>query len=109
MTLRSRISVAAAAGVMLVVAVVSTALYFSYADSLHSRDDADLVAAAQQAITVAQNLKQSAGKDHTRPAMSQPVSVGGIQLQLRSSPKMVWGIWAGHLPCLGGSRAVRST
>jgi two-component system, OmpR family, sensor histidine kinase MprB len=86
MTLRNRISAAAAAGVLLVVASVSTVLYFSYAGSLHSRTDAGLVAAAQQAITVAQDLKQSAGNGHTRPAMSRPVTVGGIQLQLLPGP-----------------------
>ena len=49
MTLRNRISVAAAVGVLIVVAAVSTVLYFSYAASLHSRVDATLVDAAQQA------------------------------------------------------------
>jgi two-component system sensor histidine kinase MprB len=86
MTLRNRISVAAAGGVLLVVAVVSTMLYFSYAESLHSRVDAELVAAAQQAISVAQELKQSPGNGHTGPGMSQPVTVGTIQLQLLPGP-----------------------
>jgi two-component system, OmpR family, sensor histidine kinase MprB len=87
MTLRNRISVAAAGGVLLVVAMVSTVLYFSYAASLDSRVDADLVAAAQQAITVAQGLKQSAGNGHTEPGMRRPVTVGSsIELQLFPGP-----------------------
>ena len=49
MTLRNRISVAAAVGVLIVVAAVSSVLYFSYAASLHSRVDATLIDAAQQA------------------------------------------------------------
>jgi len=81
-TLRNRISVAAAGSVLLVVAAVSAVLYFSYAASLRSRVDAELVAAAQQAISIAQKLKQSAGNGHTEPGMSQPVTVGTIQLQL---------------------------
>ena len=40
MTLRNRISVAAAVGVLVVVAAVSSVLYTSYAVSLHSRVDA---------------------------------------------------------------------
>jgi two-component system, OmpR family, sensor histidine kinase MprB len=89
MTLRNRISAAAAGGVLLVVAVVSAVLYFSYAESLHSRVDADLVAAAQQAISIAQELKQSAGNGQTEPGMSQPVTVGTIQLQLFPGPVAV--------------------
>jgi two-component system, OmpR family, sensor histidine kinase MprB len=89
MTLRNRISVAAAAGVLLVVAMVSTVLYLSYADSLRSRVDAGLVAAAQQAITVAQGLKHSTGNGHTGPGMTKPVTVGGIQLQLFPGPVTV--------------------
>jgi two-component system, OmpR family, sensor histidine kinase MprB len=86
MTLRNRISTAAAVGVLLVVAAVSTVLYFSYAGSLHSRADAGLVAAAQQAITVAQDLKQSASNDHAGAGISQPVTIGTIQLQLIPGP-----------------------
>ena len=60
MTLRNRVSVAAAVGVLIVVAAVSSVLYFSYAASLHSRVDAALVDAAQQASSIAQSIKQSA-------------------------------------------------
>ena len=63
MTLRNRVSVAAAVGVLIVVAVVSTVLYFFYAASLRSRVDAALVDAAQQATSIAQRMKQSAAGD----------------------------------------------
>ncbi len=82
MTLRNRISVAAAAGVLLVVAAVSTVLYFSYAASLHSRVDAELVDEAQQATSIARTLKQSTGHTGSAPDLSRPVTVGSIQLQL---------------------------
>jgi two-component system, OmpR family, sensor histidine kinase MprB len=85
-TLRNRISVAAAGGVLLVVAAVSAVLYLSYAVSLRSRVDAELVAAAQQAISIAQKLKHSAGAGHTEAGMSQPVTVGSIRLQLFPGP-----------------------
>ncbi len=89
MTLRNRISVAAAGGVLLVVAVVSTVLYFSYAASLHSRVDPALVDAAQQANSIVRNLKQSAGHTRSAPDLSQPVTVGSIQLQLFPGPVTV--------------------
>ena len=60
MTLRNRVSVAAAVGVLIVVAAVSGVLYFSYAASLHTRVDATLIDDAQQASAVAQHIKQSA-------------------------------------------------
>ena len=59
MTLRNRVSVAAAVGVLIVVAVVSGVLYLFYAASLQSRVDAALVDAAQQASGIAQRIKQS--------------------------------------------------
>jgi two-component system, OmpR family, sensor histidine kinase MprB len=86
MTLRNRLSVAAAAGVLLVVAVVSTVLYFSYAASVRSRVDTELVAAAQQASSIAQKLTQSAGQTQSAPDLSQPVTVGSIQVQLLPGP-----------------------
>ncbi len=52
MTLRNRISVAAAVGVLIVVAAVSSVLYLFYAASVRSRVDATLVDAAQQASSV---------------------------------------------------------
>jgi hypothetical protein len=82
MTLRNRLSAAAAAGVLLVVAAVSTVLYFSYAASLRSRVDPELVDAAQQANSIARTLKQSAGHTRSNPDLSQPVTVGTIQVQL---------------------------
>ena len=72
MTLRNRVSVAAAVGVLIVVAAVSGVLYFFYAASLHSRVDATLIDAAQQASSVAQQIKQSAA----RPADLSPTSRG---------------------------------
>jgi two-component system sensor histidine kinase MprB len=72
--------------VLLVVAVVSTVLYFSYAASLHSRVDAELVGAAQQASTIAQRVKQSAGHTKSAPDLSRPVTVGSIRVQLFPGP-----------------------
>jgi two-component system sensor histidine kinase MprB len=82
-TLRNRISLAAAAGVLIVVAAVSSVLYLSYAASLRSRVDAELVDAAQQASAIARNIKQSAAVDKAAaPDFSKPVTVGSIQVQL---------------------------
>ena len=67
MTLRNRISVAAAVGVLIVVAAVSSVLYFFYAASLRSRVDATLVDAAQQATSIAQRIKQSAASGQRPP------------------------------------------
>ena len=89
MTLRNRVSVAAAVGVLIVVATVSGVLYFSYAASLHSRVDAALVDAAQQASTIAQNIKQSAGKSQSAPDFTEPVIVGSVAVQLIPGPVAV--------------------
>jgi two-component system sensor histidine kinase MprB len=89
-TLRNRVSVAAALGVLIVVALVSGVLYFSYAASLHSRVDAALVEAAQQADIVAQHIKQSAARDsQAAPDVSKPVTVGSVVLQLLPGPVAV--------------------
>jgi two-component system sensor histidine kinase MprB len=86
-TLRNRVSVAAAAGVLIVVAAVSSVLYFSYAASLHSRVDATLLAAAQQASSIARRIKQSAASDKgTAPDFGKPVTVGSVQVQLFPGP-----------------------
>jgi len=85
-TLRNRVAVAAAVGVLVVVAAVSGVLYFSYAASLHSRVDAALVDAAQQASTIAQNIKQSAGKSQSAPDFTEPVTVGSVAVQLIPGP-----------------------
>jgi two-component system sensor histidine kinase MprB len=84
-TLRNRVSVAAAAGVLIVVAAVSSVLYFSYAASLHSRVDAALVDAAQQASSIARRIKQSAAGDEGTPDL-KPVTVGSVQVQLFPGP-----------------------
>ncbi len=86
MTLRNRISVAAALGVLIVVAGVSSVLYFSYAASLRSRVDATLVDAAQQASSIARRVKQSAARDN---GISRPVTVGSVEVQLFPGPVAV--------------------
>ncbi len=86
MTLRNRISVAAAVGVLIVVAAVSSVLYFSYAASLRSRVDATLVDAAQQASGIARRVKQSGGNSQSTPDISTPVTVGSVEVQLFPRP-----------------------
>jgi two-component system, OmpR family, sensor histidine kinase MprB len=81
-TLRNRVSVAAAVGVLIVVAAVSAVLYFSYAASVHSRVDATLIDAAQQATSIARSIKQSAGDSHKVPDVSKPVTVGSVTVQM---------------------------
>jgi two-component system, OmpR family, sensor histidine kinase MprB len=85
-TLRNRVSVAAAAGVLIIVAAVSGVLYFSYAASVHSRADATLIDAAQQASSVAQGIKQPAGDSRSIPGFGTPVTVGSVELQLFLGP-----------------------
>src|SRR5215469_11517464 len=82
MTLRNRVSAAAAVGVLIVVAAVSGVLYFVYAASVHSRVDATLVDAAQQASGVATRVKESASGTQGPADFSAPVTVGSVQLQL---------------------------
>ena len=87
MTLRNRVSVAAAAGVLIVVAAVSAVLYVFYAASVHARVDATLVDAAQQASSVAGQVKQSAGHGgQASPDFGKPVTVGTVELQLFLGP-----------------------
>ena len=86
MTLRNRVSAAAAVGVLIVVAAVSSVLYFSYAASLHSRVDATLVDAAQQASSITQRIKQSADGGGSIPDFGRPVTVGSVELQLFLGP-----------------------
>ncbi len=86
MTLRSRVSLAAAVGVLIVVAAVSGVLYFSYAASLRSRVDATLVEAAQQASSIARRIKQSGADSRSTPDVSKPVTVGSVQIQLFPGP-----------------------
>ena len=90
MTLRNRVSAAAALGVLIVVAAVSGVLYFVYAASVHSRVDATLIDAAQQASSVAQQIKQSAaGTSGSIPDFERPVTVGSVELQLSNGPVAV--------------------
>ncbi len=90
MTLRNRVSVAAAVGVLVVVAAVSSVLYFAYVASLHSRVDAALVGAAQQASSIAKTIKQSArqsaGGSQSTPDINEPVTVRSVQVQLFPGP-----------------------
>ena len=72
-TLRNRLSAAAAVGCAVVVAAVSTVLYFSYAASLRSRVDAALVDAAQQANAHRQRIEQAGRRI---PANRRPTSAG---------------------------------
>jgi two-component system, OmpR family, sensor histidine kinase MprB len=82
-TLRNRVSVAAAVGVLIVVAAVSGVLYFSYAASLRSRVDAALVDDALQASSILKHIKQSAASDKgSTPDFDKPVTVGSVQVQL---------------------------
>ena len=86
MTLRHRVSVAAAVGVLIVVAAVSSVLYFFYAASVHSRADVTLIDAAQQASSITQRIKQSASGSRSIPDIGTPVTVGGVELQLFPGP-----------------------
>jgi two-component system sensor histidine kinase MprB len=87
-TLRNRISIAAAVLVLLVVACVSIAVYVAYAASLRSRVDGFLVNAAEQAASIAGGLKQkAAGLAPTPPDLANaPVKVGGTVVQLLPGP-----------------------
>ena len=89
MTLRNRVSVVAALGVLVVVAAVSGVLYLSYAASLHSRVDPALVDAAQQAAGIAQRVKQSAATDKRSgndPDLDLTVTVGSMRGPTVSGP-----------------------
>jgi two-component system sensor histidine kinase MprB len=92
-TLRNRVSVAAAIGVLIVVGSVSVVLYVSYAANLRAHVDTDLVQAAQQASAVAKQIKQASARDLRAGAdakvpratgagagWSRPISVGSIQV-----------------------------
>jgi len=79
-TLRNRVSAAAAVGAAIVVAGVSSVLYFFYAASVHSRADLTLVEAAEQAAGVARELKQAAAGSQSGTGLD--VTVGSVQVQL---------------------------
>jgi two-component system, OmpR family, sensor histidine kinase MprB len=82
-TLRNRVSVAAAVGVLIVVAAVSSVLYFSYAASLRSRVDTALFDAAEQASTIASRIQQSvASGREPKSDINKPVTVGNVAVQL---------------------------
>ena len=82
MTLRNRLSVAAAVGVLIVVAAVSAVVYFSYAASLRSRADLTLVAAAEQAGGIARSIKQAGTGGQSASDINTPVTVGSVTVQL---------------------------
>ena len=84
MTLRNRVAVAAAVGVLIVVAAVSGVLYISYAASLRSRVDATLVDAAQQAAGLARSMKQSAARSQSGTDLE--VTVSGVEIRLFPRP-----------------------
>ena len=86
MTLRNRLSIAAACGVLIVVGVVSVVIYLSYAATLRAGVDADLINAAQQASTIAQHVKQAAVSKGTAPDISGPVTIGSTEIQLLVGP-----------------------
>ena len=86
MTLRNRVAVAAAVGVLIVVAAVSCVLYFSYAASVHSRADVTLIDAAQQASGVAQRIKKSVSDSRSIPGVGTPITVGSVEVQLFPGP-----------------------
>jgi len=71
---------------LVVVSAVSIVLYLSYNASLRSRVDPALVDAAQQANTVAQRIKQSAGDTGGTPDVSAPVTIGSVDIQLFPEP-----------------------
>jgi hypothetical protein len=83
-TLRNRVSVAAAVGVLVVVAAVSSVLYVSYAASLHSRVDAELVDTAQQASSILDRTAQSAA--HSQSGANFEVTVGSVKVELFLKP-----------------------
>jgi two-component system sensor histidine kinase MprB len=89
-TLRNRVSVAAAVMVAIVVAALSAIVYVSYAASLRSRVDQALVDAAQQASDIAQATKQSKADGRSPPtSITAPVTVGGVGIQLLPGPVAV--------------------
>jgi two-component system, OmpR family, sensor histidine kinase MprB len=83
-TLRNRVSAAAAVLVLIVVAAVSAVLYLSYAASLRARVDAALFDAAQQATSDARHIKQ-AGAAGRNPDFA-PITVGSVQIQIFPGP-----------------------
>jgi two-component system sensor histidine kinase MprB len=72
--------------VLIVVAAVSSVLYASYAASVHERANVELVDAAQQASTVARQLKQAASDKGVAPDVNQPIRVGGTEIDLIPGP-----------------------
>lgn len=93
MTLRNRVAVAAAIGVLIVVAAVSSVLYFAYAASLHSRVDAELIDTAQQASSILKEAKPLAADSHGHSAGATfDVSVGSVRVELFLKPLPVVGL-----------------
>jgi two-component system sensor histidine kinase MprB len=86
MTLRNRVAVAAAVGVLIVVAAVSTVLYLSYAASVRSRADAALVAAVQQVTKVELKFDQATSDKGPTADISKPITVGSTEIDLIPGP-----------------------
>ena len=85
MNLRTRVAVAGALGVFVVMVVVCTVVFIFYTASVRAQVDGNLVHAAQQAGDVAKSLKQaSAGQGG--PDLSRPVTIGGADLLLLPEP-----------------------
>jgi two-component system sensor histidine kinase MprB len=72
--------------VLIVVAAVSSVLYVSYAASVRARAKAELVAAAQQASTIARQLKQAASDKGAIPDLNKPITVGSTAIDLIPGP-----------------------
>jgi two-component system sensor histidine kinase MprB len=89
MTLRNRVATASAVGVLIVVAAVSAVLYVSYAASVRARASAELVDAAQQASTIARQIKQAASDKGAIPDLKKPIPVGRTAIDLIPGPVVV--------------------
>jgi two-component system sensor histidine kinase MprB len=96
MTLRNRVATAAAVGVLIVVAAVSSVLYTSYAASVRARANAELVDAAQQASSITRQLKESASDKAVVPDLNKPITVGSTQIDVIPGP-----VASGQLTRLG--------
>jgi two-component system sensor histidine kinase MprB len=70
--------------VLVIVAVVSSVLYFFYAASLRSRVDATLLDDAQQADSLGRSIKQAGAHSHSAPDLD--VTVGSVELRLFPGP-----------------------
>lgn len=81
MTLRTRIAIAAALGVLIVLTLVSGALFWVFAADVRARVDSSLVDAANQANAVAEKIKQTS-QTGSAPDFSTPITIGSVDVQL---------------------------